>query len=246
MDFFDLKDISERYIELLNPSTPEKVLRLGIQLSLAEGQRVIDFGCGFGETLAIWGEHFGISGTGIDIRPYACERAREKMARLGLDGRIEIIQGNAATYPLEAQRYDVAACIGATFIWGGYRESIQAMSRAIKSGGKLAIGEIYWLKDRVPPTYAREEKSAHTEYKLLQIAREEGFDLEYIIRSSQDDWDTYESGNWVGLLRWIEGNPDHPERHEVIEFLHRTQAEYLTYGREYIGWMMQVLNPVRY
>ena len=86
----------------------------------------------------------------------------------------------------------------------------------------------------------------HTEYELLQITREEGFDLEYVVRASHDDWDRYETGNWYGLIRWIEENPDHPERQDVIDHLHKAQDEYLRYGREYLGWAMYILNPIGY
>lgn len=77
MEFFDLVNILERYMELVNPSTPEKVLTIGKFLGLKEDSRVIDFGCGCGEVLALWAEEFGISGIGIDVREHACDRARK-------------------------------------------------------------------------------------------------------------------------------------------------------------------------
>ncbi len=79
MEFFDLVNISERYMELVNPTTPEKVVKIGKVLGLNKSSRVIDFGSGYGEVLALWAEEFGISGIGIEIRDYACQRARKKM-----------------------------------------------------------------------------------------------------------------------------------------------------------------------
>jgi cyclopropane fatty-acyl-phospholipid synthase-like methyltransferase len=246
MTFLDLKNISERYIELINPSTPEKALTIGRVLGLKKGSRVIEFGCGYGEILSLWAERFGISGIGIDVREHACERARRKMAERGFTDRIEIVCGDGAKYPYEKQSFDVAACIGASFIWGGYRNTIRGMKDAIRADGKLAIGEPYWLNERVPPEFAQKEQSIHTENELLRIARAEGFDFEYAVRASHDDWDRYEADNWRGLIHWIEENPDHPERQQVIDHLHESQDEYLRYGREYLGWAMYVLNPVRY
>ena len=49
MEFFDLMSISHRYMEILNPSTPEKIVKLGKLLKLKKGNRVIDFGCGCAE-----------------------------------------------------------------------------------------------------------------------------------------------------------------------------------------------------
>ena len=95
----------------------------------------------------------------------------------------------------------------------------------------------------MPPDYAAGEVPIHTETQLLEITREEGFDFEYVVRASPDDWARYEADNWYGLIRWIEENPDHPERQEVIEHLRKIQDEYLGYGREYYGWAMYVLAP---
>jgi SAM-dependent methyltransferase len=246
MEFFDLVNISERYMELVNPSTPEKTIQFGKHLRLREGSRVIDYACGYAEALVLWAEHFGIAGVGVEVREHACERAREKVSARGLGDRIEIVCTKAAEYPLEEGAFDAATCIGASFVWGGYRPAIRAMRRAIRSGGRLGIGEPYWLKDRVPAEYAAQHADFHSEYELLHIAREEGFDFEYVVRSSHDDWDRYEADNWYGLIRWIEDNPDHPERGEVIAHLHGIQDEYLRYGREYLGWAMYVLAPQGY
>ncbi len=112
-------------------------------------------------------------------------------------------------------------------------------------GGRLVVGEPYWRKSDVPPDYSRNEKAVHTEYELVHIAREEGFDFEYAVRASDDDWDRYEAENWRGLLRWIEENPNHSERGEVIKHLHESQDEYTRYAREYFGWAIYVLNPAR-
>jgi SAM-dependent methyltransferase len=245
MEFLELKDISERYMELVNPSTPEKVQTVGQMAGLRPGSRVIDFGCGFGEALVLWAERFGISGIGIDVRQHACERAQKKVVERGLAERIQIVCGNAADYPFERQTFDVAACIGATFIWGGFRPTLRRLKEAIQAGGRLVVGEPYWRRSQIPAEYGRGESAVHTEYELLCIARDEGFNLEYVVRASHDDWDRYESDNWRGLIAWLEENPDHPQRQEVIDHLHSSQEEYLRYAREFFGWAIYLLNPVR-
>lgn len=246
MEFFDLVNISEKYMELINPTTPEKMVTIGKYLRLSEGSRVLDFGCGFGEALVLWAEQYGAGGIGIDVRPYACERAGKKVDDRGLAERIEIVCGKGADYRFEPRTFDAATCIGASFVWGGYREAVGAMKDAVRSGGRLAVGEPYWRTDCVPPEYTRKEQSIHTESDLLEITREEGFDLEYVVRGSDDDWDRYEAENWHGLVRWIEENPEHAERREVIDHLHKSQDEYLRYGRKYLGWAVYVLAPKSY
>jgi len=246
MKLLDLKNISERYIELINPTSPKKVLTIGAMAGLKPGSRVIDFGCGFGEVLSLWAAEFGISGVGIDIREYACVRARRKITERGLAEDIEIVCDDAAKYPFEKQAFDVAACIGTTFLWGGYQPTIRVVKEAIRPDGKLVIGEPYWLRETIPAEFAQQRPSVHNEHQLLHMSHEEGFDFEYVVRASHDDWDHYEAAEWRGLLHWIEENPDHSEHQEVIDHLHRSQEEYLRYGREYFGWAIYVLNPVHY
>ncbi len=242
MKFLDLKDISERHMELVNPTSPAKVLAAGEAAALKAGSRVVEFGCGYGEVLALWATHFGISGLGIELRPQACERARQKMAARALAERIEIVCADGAAHAVEAGAYDAAACVGASFIWGGFQPALEHMRPALRPGGRIVVGEPYWRQSQAPPEYARAEAAVHTEFELLQAIRAEGFELECVTHSSHDDWDRYVAGDWQGLVHWLAENPDHPERGEVIEHLRQSQEEYLRYGREYFGWALYVLG----
>jgi SAM-dependent methyltransferase len=246
MKFLDLKDIAERDIELVNPTSPEKILTIGRVAGMAPGNTLVDFGCGYAEPLVLWAENFGISGVGIDIREKAVQRARAKIAGRGLAERLQIVHGSGADYRFEPGSFDFAACVGASFIWGGFRPALQALRRCIRPDGKIIIGEPYWLSETVPPDLAQSQSELHSETWLLRVTREEGFDIQYVVRASHDDWDRYEAGNWDGLLRWIEENPAHPEGQQVIDHLHESQDEYFTYGREYFGWALYLLKPVKY
>ena len=244
MDFFELKNISERYLDLVNPTSPDKLLAAGRVAGMRKGSRVIDFGSGFGEGLILWARAFGVSGLGIDIRPAACERARTRIAAQGLAEQIEIVCGNAGEYQAGPQKYDVEACIGASFCWkDGFKEALRAMRGVIKPGGRLIIGEPYWLRSDVPGEYARREPSIRTEYELLQMARGEELEIIYVLHSSHDDWDHYVAENWRGLSDWLDENPTHPQREDVLQHLHEGQEEYLRYEREYLGWALYVLKP---
>jgi SAM-dependent methyltransferase len=245
MEWYEFYDIAERHMELINPSSPGKVIEAGQHLGMKKDDRIIDFGCGFGEPLALWAEHFGISGIGIDFRPHAVERARQKMIDRGFADRIEIVQAKGAEYEFEKHSFDVGICLGASFIWNGYRPTLQAIRETIKPTGKLLVGEPYLITCDVPSEYT-EAEGVHTEFELCQIAREEGFDIAYLIRSNDDDWAHYEATNWEGLIAWLEENPDHPDKQAVIDWYHKTQDEYMQYGRQYLGWAMYILNPIRY
>ena len=246
MNFLDLKDIAEQDIELVNPISAEKILTIGRVAGMAPGKSLIDFGCGYAEPLVLWAESFGISGLGIDVRQKAVQRAQAKIAARGLADRLQIFHGRGADFAFEPNSYDFAACVGASFIWGGYQPALQALHRAIRPDGKVIIGEPYWQTDTVPPDFAQAQSELHSEAWLLHTTREQGFDIQYVVRASHDDWDHYEAGNWDGLLRWIEANTAHPERQHVIDHLHESQEEYFNYGRKHFGWALFLLTPVKY
>lgn len=243
MNFLDLVDISERDIELVNPTSPEKILRAGQAAGLRPGQRVVEFGCGYGEVLALWAVQYGIAGLGLELRPKACARARQKMAARGLAGRIEIACGNAAQHPVEPGAYDLAACVGASFIWDGFQSALRAMRPALRPGGRMVVGEVYWRSAPLQVEGILGGARVHTEIELLELIQAEGLELEYVVRSNQDDWDRYEADNWLGLVRWLEENPQAPERGEVLAHLRHTQDEYLRYSREHLGWALYVIGP---
>ncbi len=177
MEFLDIMSISHRYMEILNPSTPEKIIKLGKLLKLKKGNRIIDFGCGCAEPLVLWAEEFGISGIGIDISEEFCERARQKLASKGLSKQIEIVCSNGADYIFEEGVFDAATCIGATFIFGGYQKTIQTIKRAVRQDGRLGIGETHWLSTQIHPEYAQKQATTHTEAELARLTRDEGFEL---------------------------------------------------------------------
>lgn len=242
MDFFELVEISTHAMEQTNPTSVEKLQMVGRYLQLEEGQRVVDFGCGYGRALALWAEDFKIEGLGIEIHTYLCQQAQARIAQAGLKERVRIICQNPLTYAVEPAAFDVAVCLGATFIWGGFHQALRQIKKALKPGGRMILGEPYYNQEVVPEELIKYEGDIHPEFELLQISREEGFEVEWGARASQDDWDRYVSGSWGSLLRWIEENPDHPEHAYVRDYLHRHQDIYFRYQRQYEGWGIYLLK----
>jgi len=243
MNFQDLVTISQGSLPIMNPLSQEKAIFIGEMARLSEGTSVIDFGCGNGTVLGIWGRAFGIIGTGIEIREEACSNAGELIADLGLSDTVQVFLADASSYETEDETYDVAVSFGASQIWGGVSNAISSMKNFIDPEGVIIIGERYWKCDHVAAEFAREWPEIMTEYEILQSARENGYDITRVIRSGEDEWDDYESSIWENCLAWIAKNPDHPKGEEVYNYYQRIQDEYLAYGREYIGWAAYILMP---
>lgn len=242
MNFIDLVAISQGSLPIMNPVTPDKIQAIGGIAGLQPGMRVLEVGSGNGTVLAILAREFGITGTGLEIRQEACTRAEQMLAKEGLSGQVGIVCTDAATYTPDTP-YDLVVCLGAAFIYGGLADALSTLTAFTTEDGAVILGERYWKTERVPPEFARDWKDILTEFELARIAAEEGFDLSYLIRSDDTDWERYETCIWQSCRTWLKANPGHPEYPEVTEYLHQIQDEYLGYGREYVGWGMYLFEP---
>ena len=246
MEFREIVSVSQGPLSILNPLSLEKAVYMGENAGMSEGMSVIDFGCGNGTLLGLWGETFGISGRGIEIREDACRTAGMTIEELGLSEKISIFFADASDYEKEEEEfYDFAVAMGASQIWGGIEETITALSGFIKETGSIIIGDRYWKCDSVAPEFCRQWPEILTEYEILQIIRENGFDLKSTVRANDDDWDVYESGIWRNCLDWLSNdeNKNNSGYDDLLNYYRRIQEEYLAYGREYTGWAMYLITP---
>ena len=190
LQLVDLLDLGSRE-QKTSYATPLKLVALGRVIGLNRYTNVIDYGCGMGQALILWAKYLGISGLGIEKSRAFCDIAQKRIEEAGLSENINIVCGDALTYSVPNQAYDVACCIGASFIWGGFRSTLRALKQVIGPTGKIVIGEPYYTQKSVPGALVEFEGDYHTEVELLRIVNEEGFELKQIVRASSDDRDWY-------------------------------------------------------
>ena len=70
---------------------------------------------------------------------------RARAAELGVTDRVQFKQGDAVGY-VAADPVDVASCLGATWIGDGVYGTIDLLTRSLRSGGLVLIGEPYWVR----------------------------------------------------------------------------------------------------
>lgn len=63
---------------------------------------------------------YGVTGTGIDISPLFTTQAKQRAEELGVSEYVHFIHNDAAGY-IGEEKYDVAACVGATLDCGRCR-----------------------------------------------------------------------------------------------------------------------------
>ncbi len=240
MDIPRIFNITESAHRIHNPFTSEKLATLGAALRLESGTRVLDLGSGSGEMLCTWARDYGITGVGIDMSQLFSEQAQLRAEELEVADRVEFVHGNAVGY-VAVEKFDVAACIGATWIGGGFAGTIELLAKSLRSEGIILIGEPYWL--RLPPTEdVAKECFANSISDFLMLPEliasfgDLGYDVVEMVLADQNSWDRYEAAKWLTMRRWLKANPDDDFAEEVRTKLTSEPKRYAAYVREYLGW----------
>ncbi len=110
---------------------------------LAEGDRVLDVGCGYGACAVVAAERFApASITGIDVTETRIENGRQYVARCGFDHVIDLRLGNATRMAFEAASFDKLLAVECAFHFDTRRDFFGEAARVLKSGGTLALTDL--------------------------------------------------------------------------------------------------------
>jgi SAM-dependent methyltransferase len=240
-------EISHANHRTLDPLSENKLVLLGQAAHLSAGQRLLDLGCGRGEMLCRWAQTHGIGGLGIDLSVPQIDDARARAAQLEVQDRVAFEQGDAGQATWEPGTFDVAACIGATWIGGGPAGTIELMRPALREeGGLLMVGEPFWKAE--PTEQACEAlgfgPDDYTDLSgMLDCFEQADVELVEMVLSDQDSWDRYEAQQWWTTDEWLRANPDDPRAPRMRDFLTTNRRTYLQHQRHLLDWGVFVLRP---
>lgn len=114
------------------------------QMALEEGQRGLDIGTGTGD-LAIAVAHMSPPSAhvvGVDFTPEMLERGRVKVQRLGLDGRVDLQQGDGEHLAFADATFDAVCSAFVVRNLADLSGGLAEMRRVVKPGGRIVVLEI--------------------------------------------------------------------------------------------------------
>jgi SAM-dependent methyltransferase len=220
--------IAERDHDIQNPTSADKIQRLGEWLRLGPESRVLDIACGKCGPAVVFASTFGCKITGVERSSEFVEAARGRVAETGLGELIEVVEADGREFPLEPESWDVALCLGATFVWDDLDGTLSALVPTVRPGGHVVVGEPYWI--RAAPVGMDTMGYASLSETAAKVERH-GVSLTGLISSSTDDWDRYESLHWRALVDWLAENDDEEIRSAYEEHKRRYLAR-----RDAFGW----------
>jgi cyclopropane fatty-acyl-phospholipid synthase-like methyltransferase len=240
MNPFRYRAITHSDHHIMNPLSSQKLARIVDYLRLQEGERVIDVGCGKGSLLRAIAQTHRVEIVGLELNPAFADAARVALGEQALVGAVRIVEGPALDFDVAPGSLDVAACIGATFALGGFEPSLDWLAQAVRSGGRIAIGEPFARRD-----VSLEVRQRWPEYQrcLADIGNAleaRGLILTGLVASSESDWDHYEGQQWRAAAAWLREHPDDPDAPWLTETIAAGRAAYLSEERDCFGWAVLI------
>jgi SAM-dependent methyltransferase len=242
-------EIAEKNHRILNPFNDEKLILLGDICRLKPGLRQLDLACGKGEMLCRWAEVYGVIGTGVDISSVFIEAARKRAVELEVDSHVFFVQEEASQYPAPADTYDVVSCIGASWIGGGTKGTLELIkSKGLKKNpdSLILMGEVFWRAN--PPQEALDGLGVQPDEwavglgGITRMFDESGTRVLEMVLATDYDWDRYESMHWWAFDEWMRNNPEDPEMESLVEFAEKSRRDYFKFERPLLDWGVFVLR----
>ena len=245
MDTWKFYDITHRDRVVCNPTSVAKLDDLIGSLDLGSEPRVLDVASGKGEFLVRVAERFGgpagrgFHGVAIDLSPYCIADLRSTAARRMPDADLEILEMDGADYHPTVGTFDLASCMGGSWVFGGHRETIRHLAQAVRPGGFVLVGQPFWNAEPVAEylTWSgmkRDDFGSHA----WNVAAGEAEALVPLLAlvSNGDEWDRYETLQWCAAARYADSHPEDPDVAELLARVERSRCEYLNWGRDTLGW----------
>ena len=246
MDIWKYYDITHKKHSDLNPMSKDKLNKLFLLLDLMPNSRVLDIGCGKGESLIRLVKLFNISGIGVDLSPYHSKDCKGNINKRVPSSDIKILEMDGAKYkPDENETYDLSMCLGASWIYNGFKGTIEALKKMTKPEGLIIVGEPYWLKepdDEYLKMSGIKKEGFNSHYKNIDVGEKEGLYCVYTLVSNHDDWDHYETLQWLATMDYVTDNPDDQDNPELLKRVKKAKMEYLLYGRDTLSWAIYVFK----
>lgn len=220
--------IAFRHHEIINVSSPDKIRTLGSRLGLDPATTVLDLACGTGGPAVILASAYGCRVTGVDHHEPFLQDARRRADAAGVGHLLDVVHQDGAEFMDAAATFDVALCLGAPWILGGFEATARRLHDVVPVGGHVAIGDLFLPEGMAPPA-SGEPASALAE-RLQEMVAAELAPIT-ILTASEDDWNTYTSLKWLSIEDWLAENPDHPDAPR-----HRARPSLSDLAEHAFGW----------
>lgn len=133
-------------------------LRVGTAAQLGPDDVVVDYACGYGDSLRLWVDAFGVRrAIGIEPDPALCDIVRARIARWGLASRLDVMTARAESCAPTAADAAVTAvvCVDAAYHFRTRRDWWQSLVGSLPAGARIAVSDLVLADGRRAGPLAR-------------------------------------------------------------------------------------------
>ena len=248
MDFLKYYDVTHKEHLVCNPISIEKINELITFLALKPDSKVLEIAIGKGEFLIQLVEKYNVSAIGVDLSPYYLADAKSKAKERVPNADLTLIEMDGADYkPDTPESFDLACCLGASWIYNGHEGTLKYLMIQTKRTGLIVVGEPFWIS-KPPQEYFDLSEIKYemfgTHAENVEIGENLGLKLLYTFVSTPDEWDRYFGLQWYATDKYAQAHPEDPDLPEILAKLNKEKNLYLKWEREAIGWAIYVFRKV--
>ena len=223
--------------EICNPMGHAELSAVLDGLSPTDRTHAIDIACGHGDLLIDMAGRASIYGVGVDLSPWVLLRARARAASAELAGSLEWWLGEGHSVP-RRQHWDIATCLGGSWIWHGFAGTSRALAGRLQPGGRLAVGDLR-LRDAAARVGLREAglPAAATLTREEQHEILTGLGLEVLgeIVAPDEAWEAYHRTVIASADAYAGEHPDADYRHLAASWMEDFQRD-----RQTLAWSVWI------
>jgi SAM-dependent methyltransferase len=234
---FEVFEALHHGMRICNPMRDADLAEVVEMLAPCDGERMLDIACGHGELLIRAAHTAAIHGIGIDLSPWAIVRAFRRSSATDLQGVLEWRLGDA--HELDpGERHEIVTCLGASWIWHGFRGTAAAVVRRTVPGGRIAVGDLRLRDDADPDAVAADQGKVLTAHDQAGLLDELGVDVIDHVDAGSAGWDGYDERTIRSVESWADEHPG-PGADEYLAEQARWRDDHLR-DREFLEWTVWV------
>lgn len=196
------------------------------ELSPRRGMKVLDVGCGTGDTVLKIAEEVGPNGkvVGVDFSPEGIAQAKKKALSHGLEKVTEFRVADAETLPFEDNFFDAVISECVVCLIPDKQRVLNEKVRVLKPGGRVIMHDVI-SRIRMPKTVREDPKlycgcigGAVSEQDYLEMMRRAGLTDTKVVDYSEE---ARKGLNAMILSAAVDTIKNDKDFHEVVDFVRK-------------------------
>jgi SAM-dependent methyltransferase len=229
---------------ILGPISPARLAALVERSALADGDHVLEIGCGKGAFLVGLLERWpGATAEGFDRNPWFLADARAAAEAAGRDvaRRVSFVETDIPGALIADRGVALTVAMGATGVYEGSQSAtVAGLAAATKPGGTIVFGDGLWIRE---PSAAglrafgmALDELADGVDGFAALGVEAGLEVLEVEVVDDTEWDDYERAYASGITTWAAAHPDDPEHDEFVARSAMMADSYRDWRRDAFGF----------